>query len=362
MAYALTGTKWGTMQNGIGATFTWSFASLDLEGNFRSGQNTDDQTSRPDYPELTGPITPEFQGLVRNAFAAWKDVLPDVNFVEVSDSMASDVRIGRQPTRDGGNTTYYNNPGQPLQLAVIAMGDNTMRDAATFTKVIEHEIGHVLGLAHTTDPNNIMTSGFNSQNGDGLLSYDDVSGARLLYEGPSTAGTPGMDFYLGTADEDFFDLRGGDDYVFAGEGSDLVWGGTGADWIYGNQGDDRVLGEQGNDTIYGGQGSDWIHGGMDQDLIYGNLGGDTLNGGAGSDTIFGGQGNDLILSGDGDDVIQGNLGSDTIDGGAGSDVVNYGESWRYQIEAGGVRDITNGDFDQIASARAQFSDGTAVDF
>lgn len=363
MAYALTGTKWGTIQPGIGATFTWSFADLDLEGNFRSGQTTDDATSRPDYPELTGPITPEFQGLVRDSFAKWAEVLPDVTFVEVGDSMASDVRIGRQPTRDGGNTTYYNYPGQPLSLAVIAMGDNTMRDSATFTKVIEHEIGHVLGLAHTVDANNVMTPGFNSLNGDGLLSFDDVAGARFLYEGPSTAGTPGMDFYFGTGDDDFFDLRAGDDFVLAGEGRDLVWGGDGADVIYGNQGGDRLLGERGSDTIFGGQGEDWIHGGMDQDLIYGNLGSDTINGGLGADTIFGGQGNDLIFGGDGDDVLAGNLGSDTIDGGAGADVVNYGRfSWEYQIEAGGVRDLANSDFDRITSARAQFADGAGFDF
>lgn len=100
------------------------------------------------------------------------------------DSRFGDIRIGGY---DFGNpsilgTTYY-----PTQGTTLA-GDVTLNTGADWTHVdlasaLAHEFGHSLGLAHASDPGEVMYpsyTGYVSALGDG-----DVAGIRALYGKPT---------------------------------------------------------------------------------------------------------------------------------------------------------------------------------
>lgn len=158
------------------------------------------------YP-FSNPIG-AYQSTVLAAVNKWISVA-NIPLVQVADAIyntvAPDIRIGFGALHTGstgtiGVTSYHysnNLTGQafapdtlvrledPSELAVSATGDYTGTSASLY-QVALHEIGHALGLAHSTDPNSVMYAVVSASNHD--LNIGDIAGIQALY-GPA-ATTP----------------------------------------------------------------------------------------------------------------------------------------------------------------------------
>ena len=184
--YTLEGAKWPSLN------ITWSFGI---------------STYAVDYSDtFSAPISAEFQGAVQWALQQWASVTP-LNFTQVPDgsipSEAADIRIGfgvfdTLSTSVIGETNLRWNgagslvpdeivrvedPGQ-LPLSLGSDGRYTYQGTtATLQQVALHEIGHALGLGHSSDPNAVMypTTGTNNQ----TLDQSDIAGIQSLYGAPA---------------------------------------------------------------------------------------------------------------------------------------------------------------------------------
>lgn len=329
--YVINEIKWGSATPGTdGGQVTWSFATILNSQIF----------------DFDGAISQAaYQDLIRAAFDAWEAVA-NIDFVEVSDSLSVDIRLGWDAI-DGINGTvgeaaysYFVNPGYDTFDFVEIRFDTaevwtTNPDYAGFEMVnffttALHEIGHALGLGHSSDANAIM---YFATNTTVDLTADDIAGAQAIYGPPSTGGgltgTAGNDTLSGTAGNDFISGLGGDDVLIGFNGNDSMFGGDGNDQLLAGTGD------TGGDALYGGAGNDTLGGGG---------GNDTLVGGTGSDVLFGGGGNDWLdvgihdtftsdstsvtgtaWAGTGADRIDGDNTTDTLGGGSGNDsLAGYG--------------------------------------
>jgi hypothetical protein len=266
-SYALEGPKWASK------TITWSFAYPDQAGGLFSGQ-----------------IVGAYQSVIRAAFTRWQSVA-DITFQEVPDAQNVDIRVGWSQlaaygdigqavfTYTGGTAPTFN-PGtlvrleDPSETWVASSTTATYLDtASTLYQVALHEIGHALGLAHSTDASAVMNPGAGPFNRD--LDQTDIDGIRALYSAPSfslTDATTGLCshpqglpysgpvvtlqqelIYIGqdnvaisTTVPNVF-LRGGDgdDALQTSAGSNVLDGGTGSNFLMGTLGTDG-----GTDTFF----------------------------------------------------------------------------------------------------------------
>lgn len=323
--------KWGSATPGTsGGQVTWSFATL--PGVI--------------YSFDAAISSPAYQALIRAAFDAWEAVA-NIDFVEVADSAAVDIRLGWDAYDGAGGTVgeaTYNYSPNGSGYGTLTYAEIVFDTAETwstdrnfvggtqmnfFTTAV-HEIGHAIGLGHSADVNAIMYFATNSTIN---LTADDISGVRTIYGasvgGGGLTGTPGNDTLSGTP---------GNDVITGLAGNDLLIGFGGNDSMSGGDGDDQLLagsGDTGNDLLYGDAGNDTLGGGAGQD---------TLVGGVGSDVLFGGAGNDWLdvgihgmftsdsaavtnvaWAGAGADSVDGDNTSDTLGGGSGNDTIfGYG--------------------------------------
>jgi Ca2+-binding RTX toxin-like protein len=299
--FAFLPAKWGSSAHGTPAgQITWSFAAV--AGAFHS---------------FEGQLTGIYQSLVRAAFDRWES-LADINFVEVSDSSAVDIRMGWDSFDGRGGTlgearfTYQSGVMTRAEIAFDKaetwVTDPQASSGTSFFAVALHEIGHALGLAHTDDPETLMYPYLGQQR---ELDNLDAEGITLLY------GRSGHTF--GSSNADGFNGSFGADIFSGGEGADTISGGNGDDLLYGNQGDDVVSGNEGQDLIYGGQGYDLLYDGQENDFVFGNMADDRIFGNMGDDFLHGGQNNDYLHGGQGNDTLNGGVGDDTMNGGLGAD-------------------------------------------
>ena len=354
--------KWGDDNFGTaGGQVTWSVAT----------------TNFPEQPfSFSASLTGEFITATREAFDAWEAVA-DIDFVEVTDGASVDIRLGFDAI-DGSSGTlaeaFFSFVGVTLVESTIrfdtaenyVVGEgNVGDDAVNFKTVAIHEIGHAIGISHSSITPAIMQA-FIDPDVNGLQS-DDIAAAQFLYgaaagtsspddTSTTTNGTDAADNLVGTT---------GNDILSGGGGADLISGSSGNDIIYGNKETDTIFGNDGADTIFGGQnngpettnngssaqreGADVLDGGAGADLIYGNHGGDSITGGSGDDTIFAGQDNDTIFGGSGNDLLSGNKNNDLISGGGGDDTI---------IGGSGDDTLTGG---SSGSDRFRFSSDSGVD-
>lgn len=149
-------------------------------------------------PDLPGDAE---RDAVRRAFATWAKVIP-VDFVEVGPTNAADLKIG-WATGNHGDGASFDGPGAILAHAFYPPscggsfaghchfdeGENwgLAHGAGNFDleTVAVHEIGHLLGLAHSNGANSVMVPGYAGQRR--VLSTDDVAGIQSLYGKPGPA-------------------------------------------------------------------------------------------------------------------------------------------------------------------------------
>jgi hypothetical protein len=143
--------------------------------------------------------TAEFQA-VRDAFATWSAAVP-LTFVEVAADEAPDVVVGWRPATDpdlgmvGGTLAHADFPPgcgvvtdalpKPVHFDdsehVWSIGATP--GAFDVETVALHEIGHILGLQHTTVNGAVMFPSVTSNSTLRVLQPDDLAGIRALYPG-----------------------------------------------------------------------------------------------------------------------------------------------------------------------------------
>ena len=297
-AFTLLGDKWGASAGleTAGGIIRWSFADLAIEAALEARYG--------DYPELAYSLDANTRGLTRTAFQTW-DVVGNFTFQETADSTTAHIRIGQNEIDGVGGilgltSTYDLLEDNRFDHAVVQLdvNDVALMTDGEFLSLIIHEVGHTIGLGHSSNTAAVM---YGFENGRTNLAADDVAGIQALYglvlpqtalPGTSVPGTnpptttPGN--IVGTA---------GNDTLFGGAGADTVAGGAGNDFLIGEDGGDQLRGESGDDILFGRAGNDMLQGGDGLDSFFGEDGNDTLIGGAGIDNMLGGPGADIFWVG-----------------------------------------------------------------
>jgi len=177
------GAKWGDSATGTpSGTITYSFAAQNL-GN--------------EPLHFAGGLDPSYQSEFRSALADWGAVA-NVQFQEVPDSAASDIRVGWQHIDGAYGTvaeTYWNYQDGKMVHDWIGFDNSesyqqtanghALGDGIDFSAIAEHEIGHALGLAHNTSETAIMNPVMSVNE----LQSPDIAGIEAIYGAPQVAST-----------------------------------------------------------------------------------------------------------------------------------------------------------------------------
>ena len=327
------------------------------------------------------------------ALAGWSDAA-NIKFARVGSGTSGDgaysdratILFGNYSTGQAASTAFAYYPGSTSSTASagdvwvnVNQGSNANPTLGSYgAKVLLHEIGHAIGLAHPGDYNTggsptyansaiyyedsrqyTVMSYFSESNTGAYFGgrytaaplLDDIAAIQLAYGanmstrlGDTTYG------YNSTADRPWFDVvasgsrlifavwdaGGTDTFDFSGFGTsqliDLrpgffsnVGGLTGNVAVAAGVTIENAVGGGGNDTINGNDAANTISGAVGDDDLYGGAGPDTLSGAAGRDFIRGEAGDDLLTGGADFDDMQGNTGRDTVYGGQGDDWVVGGQ-------------------------------------
>jgi hypothetical protein len=132
------------------------------------------------------------QNILQQAFQTW-DAVSSLSFTQVSNASSADLKI-KWATGSHGDTSDFDGVGgvlahayYPPPLGGSYAGQIHFDDAENWTadlsgisllSVAIHEIGHALGLAHSTVSGSIMNANYSGQT---TLGSDDIQGILALY-------------------------------------------------------------------------------------------------------------------------------------------------------------------------------------
>jgi predicted Zn-dependent protease len=236
-----------------------------------------------------------YQRVVENAAAAWSAV-SGVQFQLLPDSASVDIRVGfgtlspAQTSQVG--LTYWRSSAQHFLPDTIVLVEDPSQDAliplaggdfqyagytADLQQVLEHELGHALGLDHNpADPDAVMNPTAGPANNAGP-DQSDIQAIQSLYGAPPGAPPPGIavldtttnqsvaatsqpytgpvsglqDQYLNIATDSlnisvstpnwFLHSGGGNDALAVSSGTNVLDGGTGSNFLTGGSGTDTFF-------------------------------------------------------------------------------------------------------------------------
>jgi hypothetical protein len=128
-----------------------------------------------------------FAARARDAFVDWQRTGIPVRFAFTDDSAAADLRVTWIDHFDepiSGKTLWTRDERWWITGASITLAlhhqDGAPLDAGAVRAIALHEVGHLLGLDHTSDPGNVMTPRVRVRD----LSAADRATVRLLYSLP----------------------------------------------------------------------------------------------------------------------------------------------------------------------------------
>lgn len=130
---------------------------------------------------------PGFADLVRDAFGEWADAGLPIRFEFVDRARDAEISVRWTDRLDGktGNTVWrVDNHGWLRSSDVLLatqMRDGRRLDARSLSAIALHEVGHVLGLAHSDDGHDVMAPLVRVA----TLSAADRATVRLLYTLPA---------------------------------------------------------------------------------------------------------------------------------------------------------------------------------
>lgn len=257
--YALEGPAWGSH------AVTWDYGTGSSFGS---------------------PVDGQYRATIASALDAWSRAA-DVTFQQAPDGAPANVQIGFAPLGTGSTgeigLTSYSYRGNafagtttvqledPAQLPLVTTGStySWQGTSATLYQVALHEIGHSIGLDHSSDPQAVMYPYASPSNPD--LSIADIAGAQHLYGAPAAADIAVNDASIGL-DANFVGppyagpVAGlHQQYLYDGSDKLSVTGGAPGLFLRGGGGDDALAVSSGRNVLDGGKGSNFLSGGTGPD-------------------------------------------------------------------------------------------------
>ncbi len=190
--YVTGGGKWGAAAFGTtGGTVTWSLAGAGWSNttgvSFFTGTTV----------ALSSFLSFDYTAVLAQAFASWSAVA-NISFVQVSDGggnmgtgLTANIRIGGgfidgRPAgssvlaraffpASGGNAQNFAYSGD----MIFDSGEGSFWNTSSFLAVASHEIGHALGLSHTSVSGSLMEPYYNPS--ITTPQTDDINGIRAIY-------------------------------------------------------------------------------------------------------------------------------------------------------------------------------------
>jgi Ca2+-binding RTX toxin-like protein len=299
-----------------------------------------------------------------------------LSFVRTNTAADATFRMVSTYDADQDWSGYMNPPNKPnpgvgvFNTAQMDL-DNLVPGSLDYF-IIQHEVGHGLGMAHPHDRGggSKIMKGVSSPFHDygrfdlnqavfTMMSYNvgydavfpsvsdfgatvgpmafDIALLQQKYGGPAFAANNGNTIYdmpgangIGTYFSCIWDEGGKDTIRYSGTADAIIslvaatldyspTGGGVVSYAAGIQGGFTIANGVVIENARGGRGNDDITGNAANNRLWGGGGRDTIFGGDGNDRLFGGNGADRLVGGNGNDRIFGDGGDDILIGGAGSD-------------------------------------------